>query len=31
VRANAVAGAWEPTDEDLAALDEVVPRAQFER
>jgi aryl-alcohol dehydrogenase-like predicted oxidoreductase len=25
VRANAQAGSWEPTDEDLAALDEIVP------
>ena len=31
VRANAASGDWEPTAEDLAALDEVVPRAQFER
>ena len=31
VRANAAAGDWEPSAEDLAALDEVVPRAQFER
>ncbi|MEP6977525.1 MAG: aldo/keto reductase [Thermoleophilia bacterium] len=31
VRANAAAGDWEPTAEDLAALDDVLPRAQFER
>jgi aryl-alcohol dehydrogenase-like predicted oxidoreductase len=31
VRANAAAGEWEPTAEELAALDEVVPRAVFER
>jgi len=31
VRANAAAGEWEPTAEDLAALDEVVSPAQFER
>jgi aryl-alcohol dehydrogenase-like predicted oxidoreductase len=31
VRANAAAGEWEPSAEDVAALDEVVPRAQFER
>jgi aryl-alcohol dehydrogenase-like predicted oxidoreductase len=26
VHANAAAGQWEPTDEDLAALDEIIPR-----
>ncbi|RCV48194.1 aldo/keto reductase [Marinitenerispora sediminis] len=26
VRANAAAGQWEPTEEDLVALDEIVPR-----
>jgi aryl-alcohol dehydrogenase-like predicted oxidoreductase len=26
VHANAAAGLWEPTPEDLAALDEIVPR-----
>jgi aryl-alcohol dehydrogenase-like predicted oxidoreductase len=26
VRANAAAGAWEPTADDLAAIDEIVPR-----
>lgn len=31
VRANAAAGEWEPNPEERAALDEVVPRAQFER
>lgn len=31
VRANAAAGDWEPTAEDLAALDDVVPRVEFER
>jgi hypothetical protein len=31
VRANAEAGDWEPTPEDLTALDEVVPRVEFVR
>jgi aryl-alcohol dehydrogenase-like predicted oxidoreductase len=31
VRGNAAAGEWVPTADDLAALDEIVPRAQFER
>jgi aryl-alcohol dehydrogenase-like predicted oxidoreductase len=26
IRANAAAGLWEPTDEDLDALDKIVPR-----
>jgi aryl-alcohol dehydrogenase-like predicted oxidoreductase len=31
VRANAQAGEWEPSEEDLAALEEIVPRVQFIR
>jgi aryl-alcohol dehydrogenase-like predicted oxidoreductase len=31
VRANAAAGEWEPSADDLAALDEAAPPAQFER
>jgi hypothetical protein len=31
MRANAAAGDWEPTAEDLAALDEAVAPSRFER
>jgi aryl-alcohol dehydrogenase-like predicted oxidoreductase len=31
LRANAKAGEWEPTEADLAALDEILPRAELAR